>query len=362
MRINMETKKILTANLQPDMLTAEAVYNRSNHLIISSKTKLTPDIINKLKYYSIKSVKVCISEAVDNNTGSDTQTYFRKIQSSAEFQTFEKEYDNCLKEFKSELNDFVVKNSDGIVENMLQHVNSIFSKSRNPLHLLEMMQCMKNYDEITFAHSLNVALICNIIGIWLKFERNELNLLITAGLLHDIGKLKIPPEIIKKPGKLTDEEYAIIRNHSQYGYEILCTKNLDEKIIYAAYQHHEKYNGKGYPNKLSGSEINLFSSIVAIADVYDAMTSNRSYRKGICPFHVLEQMEREIASYDPNILHIFIRNTVEAYVNSEVMLSTGEKGRVIMLNRSFLSRPTVMTDNNTYDLSKNFDVQITELL
>ena len=101
---------------------------------------------------------------------------------------------------------------------------------------------------------------------------------------------------------------------------------------------------------------------MAIADVYDAMTSDRSYRKGICPFHVLEQMEREIASYDPNVLHIFIHNSVEAYINNEVMLSTGEKGRVVVLKRSFLSRPTVMTDNNTYNLSKNFDVQITALL
>lgn len=363
----MEKKKILTDNLEIGMVTAEAVYNFSNHLIISSNTTLTPDIINKLKYYSIKSVKILFPEdnreipQNDREDGKDL-TYFEKIQVSKEFKVFETEFNSCVNDFKGELNDLVVKNGEGIIDNMLGHVDSIFKKARNPLHLLDMMLCIRSYDDITYAHSMNVALICNIIGRWLKLSDDDLMALVTAGLLHDIGKLKIPPEIIKKPGRLTNEEFSIIRKHPEYGFDILKNKNLDSRVANAALQHHERYDGNGYPDKLKSSEIDFFASIVAVADVYDAMTSNRSYRKGICPFDVLEQMEREKASYEPVVLHKFINNTAESYINNEVILSNGERGRVVLLNKNFLSRPLVIAGNNTYDLSKMNDLYIENII
>ncbi len=209
---------------------------------------------------------------------------------------------------------------------------------------------------------MNVALICNIIGRWLGFSEDDLMVLVTAGLLHDIGKLKIPPEIIKKPGRLTNEEFLVIRGHPGYGFDILKNKNLDSRIANAALQHHERYDGKGYPDKLKGPEIDFFASIVAVADVYDAMTSNRSYRKGICPFDVLEQMEREKASYEPVVLHKFINNTAESYINNEVILSNGERGRVVLLNKNFLSRPLVIAGSNTYDLSKTDGLYIENIV
>lgn len=364
----MNKKKILTANLEIGMVTAEAVYNFSNHLIISSNTTLTPDIIDKLKYYSVKSVKILVPAENEDaalpvlNEDVKDLTYFEKIQVSEEFKVFESEFNTCVNDFKDELNDLVAKNADGIIENMLGHVDQIFSKARNPLHLLDMMLCIRNYDDITYAHSMNVALICDIIGRWLKFSDDDLMVLVTAGLLHDIGKVKIPPEIIKKPGRLTNEEFAMIQKHPGYGFDILRTKNLDSRIANAALQHHERYNGRGYPDKLTGDETDFFASIVAIADVYDAMTSNRSYRKGICPFDVLEQMEREKDSYEPEVLHKFINNTAESYVNNEVMLSNGERGRVILLNKNFFSRPLVVAGNNTYDLSKMHGLYIENII
>ncbi len=371
MGVTMKIKKILTANLKIGMVTAEAVYNSSNHLVIASNTTLTPDIIDKLKYYSVRSVKILVPEEGKeifdgtqflNPQAQNDMTYYEKIQSSQEFKIFEMTFNSCVNEFRSELNDLVVKSNDGIINDMLKHVDTIFSKVRNPLHLLDMMQCMRKYDDLTYAHSMNVALICNIIGKWLKFSDDDLITLITAGLLHDIGKLKIPPEIIKKPGKLSDEEFNLIRKHAEYGYEILKTKNLDERIVTASLQHHERYNGHGYPYKLAGSEISFFSSIVAIADVYDAMTSDRSYRKGICPFHVLEQMELEKDAYEPGTLHKFIKCTAEAYINNEVTLSNGEHGRVVLLNPGFLSRPVVVTEKGAYDLSKISNIEITEII
>lgn len=367
--IIMKTKKLFTANLRPGMIVAESVYTYNGRLIIQENTKLTPDIISKLKHYAIKTVYILVKDSPEktentNNTDNDNQkpTYFERIEQSEDFKKFQSQFDSCLTGFKKTLNDMIIKSGDGLVDEMISEIESILERSRNPLHLLEMMQCMRGYNDLTYAHSINVALICNVIGTWMNLSHDDIETLVIAGMLHDIGKLRIPPEIIQKPSKLTDNEYAIIKKHPEYGYEILSTKNLSSKIKLAALQHHERYDGKGYPNGLKGNEIDLFSGIVAIADVYDAMTADRVYRKGICPFPVLEHMELQKELYEPGALYKFIERTVEAYINTEVKLSNGDVGRVVLLNKNFLSRPIVISDTKTYDLSKDFHLHIDTLL
>jgi len=222
---------------------------------------------------------------------------------------------------------------------------------------------MRGYDDMTYTHSMNVALICNVIGNWLRMNEKDLKVLVTCGLLHDIGKLRVPNDIITKPGKLTVQEYEIVKKHPQYGYEMLKDKKLDRRVKLAALQHHERFGGTGYPYGLMGSDIEYFSSIVAVADVYDAMTSNRCYRKGICPFKVIGILEQDKDAYEPGVLYLFMERTIEAYVNTEVLLSNGEQGKVVLLNKSLLSRPVVMTDKGTiYDLSKDFRMSIEALI
>ena len=219
----------------------------------------------------------------------------------------------------------MTKSTDGLVDSMLGDVDALLKKTRNPLHLLDMLQCMRGYDDMTYTHSMNVALICNVIGNWLRMNEKDLKVLVTCGLLHDIGKLRVPNDIITKPGKLTVQEYEIVKKHPQYGYEMLKDKNLDRRVKLAALQHHERFGGTGYPYGLMGSDIEYFSSIVAVADVYDAMTSNRCYRKGICPFKVIGILEQDKDAYEPGVLYLFMERTIEAYVNTEVLLSNGEK-------------------------------------
>lgn len=367
--IIMKTKKLFTANLRPGMIVAESVYTYNGRLIIQENTELTPDIISKLKHYAIKTVYILVNdspEKTENTNNNDNYnqkpTYFERIEQSEDFKKFHSQFDSCLTGFKKTLNDMIIKSGDGLVDEMISEIESILERSRNPLHLLEMMQCMRGYNDLTYAHSINVALICNVIGTWMNLSHDDIETLVIAGMLHDIGKLRIPPEIIQKPSKLTDNEYAIIKKHPEYGYEILSTKNLSSKIKLAALQHHERYDGKGYPNGLKGNEIDLFSGIVAIADVYDAMTADRVYRKGICPFPVLEHMELQKELYEPGALYKFIERTVEAYINTEVKLSNGDVGRVVLLNKNFLSRPIVISDTKTYDLSKDFHLHIDTLL
>lgn len=368
--MGMKIRKVLTAHLKPGMVSSEAAYTSSNHLVIQGDTTLTPDIIDKLKYYAIKSVKVYVTEGEEDDTeeqtdsfdGVDGPTYFERVQQTPQFIEFKNQFTDSVSNFTEQINDFVLKNSQDIVDDMLHEVENILSHTRNSLHLLDMMQCLRGFDDMTYMHSMNVALICHVIGHWRGLSPEEQNVLVLCGLLHDIGKLKIPPEIISKPGRLTDEEFAQIRSHPELGYEILQTKDLDTRVMQAALQHHERFNGKGYPRHLTSAEIDKFSAIVAIADVYDAMTSDRVYRKGICPFKVIAILEGEKELYDPDILYPFMKRTIEAYVNTDVLLSNGEKGKIVLLNQNLLSRPVVITDTKTYDLSRDFSVEIETLI
>ena len=284
----MKTKKVLTVNLKPGMVSCEAAYTSSNHLVIQSNTTLTPDIIDKLKYYAIRSIKIYLPEEGEEpemdtaspegsapNTPLDSlegPTYFERVQQSEQFKEFKESVTKSVENFRGQLNDIVTKtNVSDICDDMLHEVDVIVSKSRNSLHLLDMLQCLRVFDDMTYMHSMNVALICSVIGSWSGLPKEEMKTLLLCGLLHDIGKLRIPPEIIQKPGKLTEEEFKQVRSHPMLGYEILRPKNLDNRIKLAALQHHEKFNGKGYPRGLTGPEISNFSSIVTVADIYDAI-------------------------------------------------------------------------------------------
>lgn len=369
------TKTILIENLKPGMIVADNTYTDNNQLVIQKNTQLTQEIIRKLTYYSVKSVKIQIPNAPfsqkvstdsfpsDDIRSSNTEPpYFERVQNSPEFKEFQAEFANSLNNFQDKLNDIVIKNTTDVVDAMLTDVENILNKSRNPLHLLDMMQCMRGFDDQTYTHSLNVSLICHVIGDWLNFSEDDLTILTTCGMLHDIGKLKIPAEIITKPGKLTDEEFKLIQSHPQFGYDILKDKALDPRIKKAALQHHERFNGKGYPCKLTAADIDYFSAIVTIADVYDAMTADRCYRKGICPFEVIAHLEKERELYEPGVLYLFMKRTAEAYINTEVLLSNGEQGKVVLLNNNLPSRPIVMTANGIRDLSRESQLRITELL
>ena len=227
-----------------------------------------------------------------------------------------------------------------------------------------MLSTLKNYDDSTFNHSLNVSLICNIFGHWLNLSEKDIELVTACGLFHDIGKLLIPQEIIKKPGKLTDEEFAIIKTHPKRGYDLLKTKNVDPHIQMAALMHHEKCDGSGYPMRITGDKIDWCAKIVTIADIYEAMTAKRVYRGPLSPFKVINMFEDDgLKKYEPTYILTFLENVVNSYVNCRVKLSNGAEGDVIFINKVNLSKPLVKTsDNNFIDLSKSNDISIESIL
>lgn len=208
----------------------------------------------------------------------------------------------------------------GLVESCFKNPETFVNLSR-----------LKNFDNYTFTHSVNVAVIAISIGRKLGMSYGELRSLGLAGLLHDVGKMKVPERIINKPGKLTDEEFLLMKMHPVYGYELLRTDSgVPPETVKAVLQHHEKSDGTGYPYGLKEREISKYAKIIAIADVYDAITSERAYHKGIGPADALKMLFAWSGKHFNEVLVKFFISLIGIYpAGTAVMLDTGEIARGI---------------------------------
>ena len=226
-----------------------------------------------------------------------------------------------------------------IQENVKEIVDNVLENEDVMYNLVE----IKTYDDYTYFHSANVAILAGVLGAKAGFSQEELDELVTAGFLHDIGKVFINPEIITAPRPLTEQERIEMMDHPTLGYEFL-TKNYDfpKNVTEAVYQHHEWHNGGGYPRRLKGNQISRLARILKIADVYDAMTSRRSYHEPYLPSDVVEYiMARSGMEFDPESV-LVMANELSVYpVGVEVELSDGRRGIVTENHRGFVLRPTL---------------------
>lgn len=355
-----ELMKIKTVFAEPGMIIGKDVYSSSDYLIAGEGAVLTDRMITRLKFYSVEEIVIVTPESLRKKEKKKPvfrnkpvvipeASYVGRIKSSPEYRTFTKTFYSSFVSYKEQLNEVVQNKAPLNTENMLASVSKIFASCKNPNSLLDMMMCIRNLDDATYVHSMNVALICNLFAHWLKYDEKETEVLTLAGLLHDIGKMMIPPSIIKKPSKLTAEEYRIIQEHPTLGYNILKDQKADPRIANVALQHHERCDGKGYPKGLTLNQIEPFAKIVAIADVYDALTANRVYRGPICPLEVIGVFQTEgLTIYDPGYLMTFLDQIMYSYLNYTVKLSNGETGRIIMMQRNQLDKPVIALSGDRY--------------
>ena len=366
-------KEYQTKDLLPGMVTAIPVRTKRGQLIINPNVELTRALISRLEFYGIASVQITENKQVATpmETPKDPAyfpakspvsapspvsdaSYSQKLKSSPEFQRFQVDFTLRSQDLKNCFDAYLSDGGTVNKEELLSKTISLVSPKQTTLDVFDMLHNMRQVNDSTYAHSLNVAIISRIIGKWLHFSNEELDTLTLAGLLHDIGKTKIPDEVLNKDGKLTDEEFQMIRNHPKYGYDILKSQPLNSHIKKAALMHHERCDGSGYPMGLTMEEIDDYALIIAIADVYDAMTAARSYRAPLCPFEVIAEFEKDgLQKYKPKYILTFLENIANAYQNNRVMLSDGTSARIVLLNHRRLSKPLVQLDDGAcIDLEK----------
>lgn len=352
------------SELIPGMITAEDVYSYNNQLILPKGTVLTDKSITKLEFYSIYSVRIEEEKEPLSAPVPEDEPYSARVKRSEEFINFKQDFEEDVDEFKDFVNDIVEKNSAVDFQKMLNNTLSLLHpKDGTRVSIFDMLHNMREYDDLTFTHSINVALICNVFATWLGLSDEEVELATSCGLFHDIGKLAIPDSIIKKPAKLTDMEYKVIQTHPLEGYKLLADYPIDDRIKKAALSHHERCDGSGYPSRLKSNQLDFFTKMVSIADVYDAMTSARIYRGPLCPFTVIYLFEQEgMQKYDTRLILTFLQHIVTTYLLNDVRLNDGTVGKVIYINMQQLSQPVIKCGGQFIDLSTRKDLYIEALL
>lgn len=351
-------RKILVEKLKEGMVLARTLHSYDGNILLNAGITLKNSYISKFKDLGIREIYVedeisrdiVLKDVVSEETRFEARINIRNAMDSIR-------YGNSLD--VRPIRNSVCKMIDELMDVKDTMVN---------------LQDLKSNDQYTFSHSVNVCVLSLITGISMKYDEEKLRELGIGAMLHDVGKIKIPSEILNKPETLTAEEFNIIKKHTNYGYELLKkSKMLSTYASYIALTHHERYDGEGYPLGLRGEEIHEFSRIVAIADVYDAMTSDRVYKKRV---NINEAVEYLVGMGDHHFDYNIVRNFIEHITiyppGTCVLLNDGEKAIVVDVNKKYPNRPIVriLADREgrmpkeltEIDLTKNNTLLISEII
>lgn len=363
--VNVAMKRLSTLQLAPGMIVADDIMTSNHQLILARDTVLTDEQIIKLELYNILTIYVkdeSPEQPIPMQADSES-SYYERVKNSTEFRAFKRIYEEEIDSFKDMINKVVEKNIQLDVKELLNRSLLLVTDTKGHISILDMLHNMREFDDSTFAHCLNVGLICNVFAHWLHLSEAEVEMATACGLLHDVGKLLVPLDIITKPGKLTEQEYHQIKKHPVEGFQLLRSQNIDPRICNAALMHHERCDGSGYPLGLKADQIDTYARMVAIVDVYDAMTAARVYRASICPFKVIEIFEQEgVQRYDVGFVLRFLENIANTHIQNRCRLSDGREGEIIFINKHKLSRPVVQCGGEYVDLAKDPDLCIECLL
>lgn len=354
-----EIYRISIHDVEIGMELAEDVITSNGLILIPTNTIITQNHIFKMNLYQILSVdikKYITPKEHNTKINVDDREFTEK------FIEFKTRYDYNKQKLTKQLN-HISEGGNVNIKDLFRISNDLVKALKTKSELFNYLNHLRSVDEYTYSHSLNVSMLCNIFGQWLHLGRQDIENLTVAGLLHDIGKLSIDIKIINKPGKLTDDEFAIIEKHPEIGYNIVKNMDYPEEIKMGILMHHEKIDGSGYPLHLIDTQIHDYAKIITIADIYDAMTSIRSYHKKTSPFKVIRLFERE--SYgllDTKYLFVFLEHIAYNYLHRKVRLSNGEVGKIIFIHKTTPSKPIVDVGTAIIDMQDETDLDIEEII
>ncbi len=332
----------------PGMIVAESIRNLKNGVVyVSENQELTAEIIENLRNLHCSEVSIYVNSW-------DTVWKIPK-------ETLET-YENCTDKVKPLLQQ-IASGQNIDLEAFKSIRSNILNDFKDNFKVIGCINLVKYADQYTYTHSINVALLSMLIGKWMKYGENMIESLLLAGLLHDIGKMKINASILNKPDKLSENEFEEIRKHPRYAYELLQYRSdisIDVKV--GILMHHERIDGSGYPYSVYNENINDIAKVLAVADVYDAMMSERPYKKKHSPFDVMQLMqEGAFGKLDTKILLTFLTNVANYYVGVYVLLSTGEIGQVVAINPTCVYRPIIKIKDKYVDLFVEKNINIIEV-
>lgn len=352
-------KFISTRLLEPGMIIDQSIIDSTNRVLVHRKVPLDEYMIASLRKLGIGGVY--IREGEEDEIEGDIETppeVVEKIEKIKVADRAKVRLSESVKKRVSEGVRYLYSNpaSDGFTS----AANSISSELMRAITendaLAVDISTLKVSDEYTFKHSVDVATMAMIIAKKRGMDEKQVYQIGISGLLHDLGKSEIPNELLNKPGRLTDEEFAIMKNHPLLGYQILKDKqDIAPEIKMGVLQHHEKTNGCGYPMGVEASKIHLYARMLSIADIYDALVTERPYKKAFTPRDAVEMIMAMTGELDFDMIQGFLDAVILYPVDSIISLSTGERAKVVQNNPGYPMRPKVVTlrTGKVYDLTND---------
>lgn len=320
-------RKVNIESIQYGVKLARTIFSSDGGVLLAQGVELKESYVDHLKSHGISEVyldddiseDIVVRDVIRDQTRNEAVVLVKKLMSNYKF----------------------TESID--VEEVKKTVNKILDELLGNNDILYNLSEIKSVDDYTFEHSVNVCILSLITGIGLGFDMSRLRELGTGAMLHDIGKLCIPSEILKKPSQLTVEEFEEIKKHTILGYELLKKSGrVNLASAYIAFGHHERFDGSGYPLQLKNNNIQIYARIAAVADVYDALTSDRVYRKKLKPNEVFEYITSlGVHHFDPMVIESFVKYVTVYPIGTGVLLNTRERGIVVRDNRSRPTRPVI---------------------
>lgn len=349
-------KKCRIAEARPGMKLGRAVFSRDGTLLLDVNVRLSAEQIEHLIRREVSELVIVQEQEVGLliDTLHDERLKFVMRRESIIATVADVLY--RLNHFEQLSPGQVFRLADQMLVPLLVHADRFFSY----LHIIDQQK-----GDYLFRHSVNVAVYAGILGTWLHWTPEKIRELVVAGLLHDIGKVNIPVRILDKPGKLTPEEMSVMKQHVLFGYEFLRdTTDISELVKRGVLEHHERLDGSGYPSGLAGDQISEIGRIIAVADVYDAMTSKRVYREAISPIVAMRELYQTMfGAMDAKICLTFIDHAKKCLVGSLVKLSNGLIAKIIQISDSGFSDPVVqMATGECIALEKQENLKIVEFV
>lgn len=278
------------------------------------------------------------------------------------------DFDDAYRQFIARMNDFYVRTKNGQRLERYQIEDTVEAMLvvllRSDVSPLKRLGQLKEGVDYLIAHPINVTIVSALLGKWMKLPIWMNKDVATAALLHDIGKATIDPAILNKPDRLTEEEFETMKRHPRFSANITAMMFSDKPAVTeAVLQHHERMDGSGYPGRVADGPTTLIGRIVAVADVYDAITSRRVYAEKESPFTAAEiLLQDSFGKLDPKVVQVLYDQLTKFSIGSRVQLSDGRTGQVIYIHPTMPTRPVIDIEGSHYDLARQKDVRISEIL
>lgn len=348
---------VSTKSIKPYTILAQTIYNDNGQALIHKGLKLTNRIIKRLNERGI--TYVYIEDELTNDIHIEPPI-------SEELRL---EASNTIKDTFNEMNNkgfmknsYILNKKGKKLTNITQQIMEEIQNNSNRLSLLANIFVTDDY---VFQHSLNVTIYSLAIGLELRLSKKELTEIGTGAMLHDIGKIFIDQDILQKPSNLTNGEFETVKNHTRLGYDFLRNQlEMPLLVAHCAYQHHERLDGSGYPRGLKGNELHKYAKLISIADVFDAVTSNRVYRDAKLPHEGLEILYAGAAkSFDIEMVDAF-KKSVAVYPNGlTVKLSDHRTGIIAKQNSHLCDRPVIRVyKENNREIKEPYEVDLASAL